>query len=106
MIVPRLHPQAHGRPSWADGTAVRGAPPLREEVVRPQRTRNGKESTQSLALSDYSAPGGLREGPGAWGGGPALPQTRGKGESRKACRVVHVGGAECPRADGGTRGAV
>jgi hypothetical protein len=24
-----------GTPSWADGTAVSGAPPLREEVVRP-----------------------------------------------------------------------
>jgi hypothetical protein len=35
---PRLHPSAHGRSSWADGTAVRGAPPLLEEVVRPQRT--------------------------------------------------------------------
>jgi hypothetical protein len=27
-----------GRASWADGTAVRGAPPLRVEVVRPERT--------------------------------------------------------------------
>jgi transposase len=35
---------------WADGTAVRGAPPLREEVVRPQRTKNGKESTHSSPL--------------------------------------------------------
>jgi hypothetical protein len=43
-LVPRLHPSAHGRSSWADGTAVRGAPPLREEVVRPQRDdkRKGK----------------------------------------------------------------
>jgi hypothetical protein len=28
----------HRRSSWADGTAVRRALPLREEVVRPQRT--------------------------------------------------------------------
>jgi hypothetical protein len=41
--VPRLHPQAHGRPSWADGTAVRGAPPRREEVVRPKRTQGKGE---------------------------------------------------------------
>jgi hypothetical protein len=25
------------RSAWAEGTAVRGAPPLRQEVVRPQR---------------------------------------------------------------------
>jgi len=36
-----------GRSSWADGTAVGGAPPLREGLVRPQRTIKGKESTHS-----------------------------------------------------------
>ena len=35
---------------WDNGTAVRGAPPLREEGVRPQRTKKGKESTHSLPL--------------------------------------------------------
>jgi hypothetical protein len=55
---------AYGRSSWADGTAVRGAPPLREEVARPQRTIKGKESTYSSPLSTYSAPGGLRQDPG------------------------------------------
>jgi hypothetical protein len=34
----------------ADGTAVRGAPPLREEVVRPQRTKKGEESTHFSPL--------------------------------------------------------
>jgi diacylglycerol O-acyltransferase / wax synthase len=43
LVVPPLHPSAHGRSSRADGTTVRGAPPLREEVVRPQRTITGKE---------------------------------------------------------------
>ena len=43
LVVPRLHPQAHRRSSWAASTAVRSAPPLREEVVRPQRTMPGKE---------------------------------------------------------------
>ena len=41
-----------------------GAPPLREELVRPQRTMKGKESTHSPPLSIYSAPGGLRQDPG------------------------------------------
>jgi hypothetical protein len=42
LLVPRLHPSAYGRPSWADGTVVRGAPPPREGLVRPQRTIKGK----------------------------------------------------------------
>jgi hypothetical protein len=45
-------------------TAVRGAPTLREEVVRQQRTAKGKERTHSSPLSMYSAPGGLRQDPG------------------------------------------
>lgn len=36
----------------------------REEVVRPQRTKEGKGSTHSFPLLTYSAPGGLRQGPG------------------------------------------
>jgi hypothetical protein len=34
----RNWPRAPWEIRWADGTAVRGAPPLRQEVVRPQRT--------------------------------------------------------------------
>ena len=48
----------------ADGSAVRGAPPLREEVVGPQRTIKGKENTHSSPFSIYSAPGGLPQDPG------------------------------------------
>src|ERR1700736_4352478 len=44
--------------------AHRGYSRLPEEVVRPQRTVNGKEGTHSLPLSTYSAPGGLRQDPG------------------------------------------
>jgi transposase len=35
---------------WADATAVRGAPPLREEVVRPQRAKKWMESSHSSPL--------------------------------------------------------
>ena len=45
------------------GTAVRGAPPLREEVVRPQRTIRKrairKGGYHPFLLSFYSAQGGL-----------------------------------------------
>lgn len=60
-LVPRLRSQAHRRSSWTAGIAVRGASPLRGELVRPQRTTQGKgkESTHSLPLSTYSAPGGF-----------------------------------------------
>jgi hypothetical protein len=64
LLVPRLHPQARGRSSWAAGTDVLGAAPLREEAVRPQRTIKGKESAHSSPLSTYTAPGGLRQDPG------------------------------------------
>ena len=47
-----------------DTTIVNVALPLREEVVRPQRTVKGKESTHSPPVSTYSAPGGLRQDPG------------------------------------------
>jgi len=59
-LVLRLHRQGRGRSSWTTAIAVRGASPLREELVHPQRTTKGKESTHSLPLSTYSAPGGLR----------------------------------------------
>jgi hypothetical protein len=48
---------AFSRTHEANGTAVRSAPPLREDVVRAQRTRKRKEGTPSLPLSEYSAPG-------------------------------------------------
>jgi hypothetical protein len=53
--------------SAGGGIAVRGASPLREELVRPQRTTKGKGKevvTHSLPLSTYSAPGGLPQDPG------------------------------------------
>ncbi len=49
LLVPRLHPWAHGSCSRADGTAVRGATPLRERLVRPQWTIKGLECTHSLS---------------------------------------------------------
>src|ERR1035441_57342 len=63
-------PGAEGDPGRASGGAGadvvpgrgRGAAPLREEVVRPERTIRGKESTHSFPLSTYSAPGGLQNG--------------------------------------------
>jgi hypothetical protein len=57
-------------------TAVRGALPLREEVVRPERTAKGKgkEVTRSLPLSMYSAPGGLRQDPGRVAESPGRSQ--------------------------------
>jgi hypothetical protein len=65
-------PGAEGDPGRASGGAGadvvpgrgRGAAPLREEVVRPERTIRGKESTHSFPFSTYSAPGGLRQDPG------------------------------------------
>ena len=53
-----------GRPSWADSTSIRAAPPLREEAARPQRTIKGKETTRTSPFSIYSAPGDLPQDPG------------------------------------------
>ena len=64
LFAPRLHPSAHRRSSRADGTAIRGAAPLRAELVRPQRRTRGRERTHSSLPSVYSAPGGLRQDPG------------------------------------------
>jgi len=69
----------HGRSPRADGTAVRGAPPPREEVVRPQRTMKGKGTTHSFPLSTYSALGGLRQDPGRAVKSPAGARTCGNG---------------------------
>jgi hypothetical protein len=46
------------------GPTYRRTPPLREEVVRPQRTVIGKNSTHSFPLPVYSAQGGLPQAPG------------------------------------------
>jgi hypothetical protein len=56
-----------GAPGVFGGSAVRGVSPLREDVVRPQRTTKGKgkELTHSLPFSTYSAPGGLAARPGS-----------------------------------------
>src|SRR5829696_2079364 len=50
-----------------------------EEVVRPQRTIEGKEGIHSLPLSTYSAPGGLRQDPGRAAESPAEARTCGTG---------------------------
>ena len=87
LLVPWLHPKAHRRSSWVDGTAVRGAPPLREEVVRPQRTMPGKgeEVTHSLPCSTHSALGGLAARP------PSYRRIAGRGQSlRNGSREVRV----------------
>ena len=42
---------------------------------RTQRTMKGKESTHSLPLSTYSAPGGLRQDPGRAADSPAEART-------------------------------
>jgi hypothetical protein len=89
-------------------TAVRGALPLREEVVRPQRTAKGKgkEVTRSLPLSMYSAPGGLRQDPGRVAESPTEARTCGnQGFAKYVCSCRRVGLAE-RRTNGGTRGAV
>ena len=49
LLVPRLHPWAQGDPPWPPVPPY-AAPPLHEEVVRPQRTMQGKESTHSFPL--------------------------------------------------------
>jgi hypothetical protein len=89
-------------------TAVRGALPLCEEVVRPQRTAKGKgkEVTRSLPLSMYSAPGGLRQDPGRVAQSPAEARTCGnQGVAKCVCSCRRMGLAE-RRTAGGTRGAV
>ena len=47
----------------AGGIAVRNAPPLREEVVRPQQTKK-EGGVRTLPLSTYSASWVLRQDPG------------------------------------------
>jgi hypothetical protein len=79
--------------SAGGGIAVRGASPLREELVRPQRTTkgNGKEAvTRSLPLSTYSAPGTLRQDPGRAAESPAEARTCGDQGSRSTCALVDV----------------
>jgi hypothetical protein len=50
-----------------------------EELVRPQRTTKGKESTHALPLSTYSAPGALRQDPGRAAESLAKVRTCGNG---------------------------
>ena len=104
-LVLRLHRQGRGRPSWTTAIAVRGASPLREELVHPQRTTKGKESTHSLPLSTYSAPGGLRQDPGRAAESPAEARTCGNQGFAKYVCSLRVGLAG-RRTAGGTRGAV
>jgi hypothetical protein len=59
LVLPRLHPWCQGRSSSAGVTAVRGAPPLLEEVVRPPRTATGREPPLPFPLPIYSAPEAL-----------------------------------------------
>jgi hypothetical protein len=89
-LVLRLYPQDCGRSSWTTAIPVRGASLLREELVRPQRTTKGKESTHSLPLSIYSASGALQQDPGRAAEFAGRSQYLGKWESRRACVVVDV----------------
>jgi hypothetical protein len=57
-------------------TAAGGAPPLRKKVVSSQRTTKAKaRRSHSLPLLMYSAPGGLRQGPGRAAESAAGPRT-------------------------------
>jgi hypothetical protein len=98
LLVPRLHPQADGTSSWAnDGTAVRGAPPLRKKVVSSQRTTKAKAKAKarrshSLPLLAYSRLGGLRQDPGRAAESAAGPRTDEDMGVRRACVVVDLWG--------------
>jgi hypothetical protein len=72
--IERLMPEAEGRSRpWR----------YQREVVEGDRfplsirggRKNAKESTRSLPLSEYSAPGGLRQGPGHAAASPAEART-------------------------------
>jgi hypothetical protein len=105
LLVLRPDPYADGRSAPADGAAVRGAPSLREEVVRPQRTIKGKKSVHFFPLSSYSARGSCGKTrvvtQNRW-----PKQNRGKWESRSARVAVGVRVARGRRTDGGAGGAV
>ena len=80
--------------SWTASITIRGASPLREELVRPQRTtkEKGKEVTHSLPLSTYSAPGALRQDPGRAAESPAEARTCGnQGFAKYACPCRRIG---------------
>jgi len=83
-----------GAPGVFGGSAVRGVSPLREDVVRPQRTTKGKgkELTHSLPFSTYSAPGVLRQDPGRAAESPAEARTCGnQGFAKYVCSCRRVG---------------
>ena len=96
---PAMHEQPRMPPlpamaSWADGTALRGLPPLRGEVARPPRTIKEKESADSPPLSTYSAAGGLRQDPGRGAeshGGRDVAGRRGQAGKAVSARVNHTG---------------
>jgi hypothetical protein len=67
----------------ADGTAVRGAPALREEVVRPQDDE--KSGYPLVSISNLYRTGGLRQDPGRAAESPAEARTYGNGS-----REMHV----------------
>ena len=63
--------------------AVRAAPPLRNEVACPHWTAD-EGSIYPIPASTYSAPGGLRQGPGGAAESLAEATTCGKGNSENA----------------------
>jgi hypothetical protein len=69
-------------------------------------TIRGKGSSHSLPLLTYSAPGGLRQGPGRAAESSAGARNLRKWGSRRACVVVDVWHRRGHRTAGGTRGAV
>src|SRR6266851_7883491 len=72
-------------------TAVRGAPPLHEKVVSPQRTIKAKaRRSHSLPLLAYSRLGGLRQDPGRAAESAAGPGTDEDIGARRACVVVDL----------------
>jgi transposase len=112
-----LMPQAGGRSRpWRDhrqvveaivfryrtGTAMRGARPLREEIVRPQRTRKGKESSHSPSTLSIERTGGLAARPGSC---RRIAEPTEVGRAKCVCCYRRMGRAG-RRTDGGTRGAV
>jgi hypothetical protein len=78
-------------------TAVRGAPPLREKVVSPQRTTKAKVGrSHSLPLLAYSRLGGLRQDPGRSAESAAGPRTDEDMGPRRACVSTDGGRGDEP----------
>jgi hypothetical protein len=65
---------------WSAISKPIGAPPLREEVVRPHET--GRERRYPLpSTSNLYLPGGLRQAPGSVAQSPSEARTYGNGDS-------------------------